>query len=302
MNAQVSKRRWPAATAAGATLLAFGASLLTPTGAEHGHPVATSPIEAASVVLTRLAATVTNAAADTDPGAYSYVEVRSWAPANIVAPGGGPAPIVVRRVQLWQDGQGNGRRLALDETNGCLLIEGDTTWTGRLIEGLVVPAQADRTSVLKLLLAGAAAGENKPVDVMAGVAGLAEEQALRRPVRATVLRLLAELPGLLVHEHARNRAGQVGVHVILPYTDAFGAPMRFGLAFDESTGVLQAAWTAVAGPPASTDPALDGAGVGLVRAHPAAVYRQYLTSGFTTSTTTPASACPSPLNSQPPHQ
>lgn len=327
MNAQMSTRRRRAVATAGAAvlLLTIGAILLAPTdtptartAAADGQrsPVPASPSEQpaasalsttaeetstaetpAAPVLTRLAATLTDASADTAAGAYSYVEMRSWVRASMIPPDGGLPPVEVQRVQQWQDGKGNGRRLAVDETGVCRSIEPDATWSGQPVDIRAVPAKTDRASVRKLLLAGAGPGADKPVDIMAGVAGLAEDQALRRPVRATVLRLLAELPGLLVREHARNRTGQVGLHVILPYTEAFGTPARYVLAFDESAGVLQAAWIVLTGPSTGTDPLLGPVGIALHRAYLETGYRQYLVSTFTISTTTPAGGCPSPSSS-----
>lgn len=147
----------------------------------------------------------------------------------------------------------------------------------------------------RLLQSGGAADEpNRPVDVLWGYAMLAERQALRRPVRAALLQLLAEVPDLMLREQTRDRAGRPGTALELLYSDDQGMTVRLTLVIDPATGALLAAFTGVAGTPTSPDPNLPADALRQYQAGVDADYRLYDAALYVATTDMPTAGCGGP--------
>ncbi|MEV6925564.1 CU044_5270 family protein [Dactylosporangium sp. NPDC051485] len=279
------------------------ASIPASPAATSGTPTPVSPVPARPVLLA-LADRLADAPADTAPGAYSYIETRSWANVNgLTGPIGSSMTFVqvVHYQQLWRDGHGNGRMTVMDETSGCEIESGSGSWSGnQQREFFGPPAVTDPVKLRQQLLAGS--GPSSPgsegVSLTGGVAGTAERETLRRPVRAAMLQLLADIPGLLVRQPVTDRAGRPGIDVILPYLAEQSTPTEHTLTFDPATGVLLASSYRLTGPSASSGSAQTDQNIAMFRASFDNAYRLYLTSTFTPTSSAPAPACV-PVTSSP---
>ncbi|MEV0944008.1 hypothetical protein AB0I90_27005 [Micromonospora wenchangensis] len=292
-------------TRTGTTLLA--ASLLLaacagPSANENpGPPPPTSspssaPPVPAGPVLTRLAATLTDAPADTTRGGYQYVERRTWYRDLIGPPGPTGWPERIRVDQLWRtDDAAKGRLVSVHlETHGCIPDDGESgSWAGRTGDRFDQPPPRQPDALRTHLLIAGGPGENRPQDIVGGVAMLYERHALTRPVRAAVLRLLAQQPGLLAQAGVTDRIQRPGTDLILPYTDRSGVPRRDILTIDARSGVLLAARSVITGPIPPQDPRLGPDFPTLIVAE-AANYRLYVDSRRTPNAHTPAAGCQQP--------
>ncbi|BCL14629.1 hypothetical protein GCM10017556_23680 [Micromonospora sagamiensis] len=258
-------------------------------------PRNSTPPVAAGPVLTRLADTLTDAPADTTSGDYQYVERRTWY-RDITGP---PGPMGwlerVRIDQLWRTGDAaNGRQVSVHiGASSCTPDGGDSSWTGRTGDRFDQPPPRKPADLRAHLLTAAGLDETGPEHIVAGVAMLYERHALTRPVRAAILRLLAQQPGLLVQTGVTDRVERPGVDVILPYTGRSGVPRRDILTIDATNGVLLAAHTAITGPIPPQDPSLGPDPNDMIIAE-AYGYRLYVDSRRTPDTRTPAAGCQHP--------
>ncbi|MEV4830572.1 hypothetical protein AB0K25_19905 [Micromonospora sp. NPDC049257] len=287
-----------------ATLLA--ASLLLaacagpPADVNPDPPPATSPPTSAppvpaGPVLTRLATTLGDAAADTTRGAYQYIERRTWYQ-QLIGPSGPTGwPERVRVDQLWRtDDAADGRQVSVHVDNGgCVPDGGDSNWAGATGDRFDQPPPRQPDALRTHLLIAGRPEEDRPQDIVGGIAMLYERHAPTRPVRAAVLRLLAQQPGLLVQAGVTDRVQRPGMDLILPYTDRSGVPRRDILTIDAHSGVLLAARSAITGLIPPLDPRLGPHFPGLIIAE-AANYRLYVDSRRTPNTRTPAAGCQHP--------
>ncbi|MFC4070291.1 CU044_5270 family protein [Actinoplanes subglobosus] len=79
--------------------------------------------------------------------------------------------------------------------------------------------------------------ENGPYETIVAVTDLARERLLIPAVRASVLRIVAELPGLTYDGTVTDRAGRTGAAFSVT-TDDSGLPTRHTLVVDPATGAL----------------------------------------------------------------
>lgn len=279
-------------------LLAACAEPTAGVNADPSVPMTTpnsAPPIAAGPVLTRLADTLADAPADTTSGAYQYVERRTWYRRIIGTPGPNGWPERVRIDQLWRtDDAASGRQVSVHvAADGCTPDGGEASWTGRARDPFDQPPPSKPAELRARLLSAAGPGEHEPEHIVGGVAMLYERQALARPVRAAVVRLLAGQPGLLVRTGVTDRVQRPGMDVILPYTDRSGVPRRDVLTIDATTGVLLAAFSTIAGPIPPQDPSLGPDAREAIIAE-ADSYRLYVDSRRTPDTHTPAAGCEHP--------
>ncbi|WP_431893347.1 hypothetical protein [Micromonospora haikouensis] len=260
-------------------------------------PRSSTPPVPAGPVLTRLADTLTDAPADTTRGDYQYIERRTWYRDIIGPPGPTGWPERVRIDQLWRtDDADDGRQVSVHTgTGGCIPDGGDDSWAGGAGDRFDQPPPRQPATLRTRLLAAAGPGETGPEHIVGGVAMLYERHAPTRMVRATVLRLLAEQPGLLAQTGVTDRVQRPGVDVILPYTDRAGVPRRDILTIDATSGVLLAAHSIITGPIPPQDPRLEPHAADVIIAE-AAGYRLYVDSRRTPNTHTPAAGCQHPTS------
>lgn len=105
-----------------------------------------------------------------------------------------------------------------------------------------------------------------------------------------MLRLLANIPELLVRQPVTDRASRTGIDVILPFLAEANIPIEHTLTFAPDTGVLLASSYRVTSPPASTGPAQRDTYIAL-RASFDNTYRLYLTSTYTPTSNAPPAGC-----------
>ncbi|MEU9510892.1 hypothetical protein AB0D32_31970 [Micromonospora sp. NPDC048170] len=239
---------------------------------------------------------LSDAPADTTSGAYQYVERRTWYRDIIGPPGPAGWPERIRFDQLWRtDNADSGRQISVHvATDGCTPYDGDSSWTRRSpADPFDQPPLRSPAGLRAHLLLAGGPEDLLPQHIVGGIAMLYERQALTRPVRAAVLRLLAEQPGLLVRAGVTDRLHRSGLDVILPYTDGSGVPRRDILTIDASTGVLLAAYSTITGPIRTLDPRMGPDGEAVMLAE-AASYRLYIDSRRTPTTRVPAAGCQHP--------
>ncbi|MGV9976512.1 hypothetical protein ACWDUH_02400 [Micromonospora wenchangensis] len=258
-------------------------------------PPNSAPLVPAGPVLNRLADTLADAPADNTRGPYQYVERRTWYRRIIGSPGPAGWPERVSVDQLWRtDDAADGRLVSVDVSGGtCTPDGGSGTWTGQTGDRFDQPPPSQPAALRTHLLLTAGPGENHPQHVVGGIAMLYERHAPTRPVRAAVLRLLAEQPGLLAQTGVTDRIGRPGIDVILPYTSRSGVPRHDILTIDEHSGALLAAYSAITGPIPPQDPRLGPDYPATIIAD-AAGYRLYVDSRRTPNTHTPAPGCQHP--------
>ncbi|MEV4826817.1 hypothetical protein AB0K25_00595 [Micromonospora sp. NPDC049257] len=268
---------------------------VNPTPPGPTTPPSSTPPVPAGPVLTRLAGTLADAPADTTRGDFQYVERRTWYRDVIGPPGPTGWPERVRVDQLWRtDDAADGRLVSVHvESGSCIPDGGSGSWAGRTGDRFDQPPPRQPDALRTHLLIAGGPGETRPQDIVGGIAMLYERHALTRPVRAAVLRLLAEQPGLLAQSGVTDRVGRPGMDVILPYTNRSGVPWRDILTIDEHSGILLAAHSVLAGPIPPQDPRL-GPDFPAVIIAEAASYRLYVDSRRTPNTHTPAAGCQHP--------
>ncbi|WP_173079940.1 hypothetical protein [Phytohabitans rumicis] len=212
------------------------------------------------------------------PGRYAYLQVRQDSHDPDILPGHtGPLGRHVVRTHRWRGPGGEGRQVSFELTAGCRQINADTRWN-RDMPGWVDEPLADDPAMLRRQLPGRA---GTPTDVIADLAALLENHYASTPVRATVLRLLAETPGLLLApttSGGRTTVAVSAMDVDLPQPDR---TVRYTLTFDARTGQPVAYQTAFLDP--GSVPAYERATTELTHTW------QQVTR--TTSTTTPAVGC-----------
>jgi len=227
------------------------------------------------------------APADASRGPYSYLESRQWG--NQAFPdAGGRLPPSVQRIQWWRTVAGAGRSVTWDETDGsCRQEGGDTRTSGGMdgpagIDGRIA---ADPAGLRRQLLAGSLPEERSPRHLVSAIRYLPDWAYLDRTVRATILRLLAELPGLQPLTRVTDRAGRAAVRVAVRDTDTMGTVLDIVLLLHPTSGHLLAGYDEIVGKPASQDPMY------LASLHG---YRLYLDQRRTPSTEQPAAGCARP--------
>jgi hypothetical protein len=197
--------------------------------------------------------------------------------------------------ELWRSPDGSrGRQLATPYDNGSCTPGDDSTWNDNRYHVSFrphAPANIDVKRLRALLVSGAGRDPAKPVDVLAGIAGTYEEDVAEKPVRAAMLRILAEQPGIVAREGATDQLGRTGVLVSLPYVDAQGVTSQHHLLLERSTGLLISAYETITGPlPTSFDPRLGpDAASGIIASHDGT--RLYLESRYTDDAAGTAVGC-----------
>lgn len=204
---------------------------------------------------------------------------------------GAESPLVVTLHQMWRSPDGSkGRRLSAQYDNGKCTPDDDSTWNDKRYQESFRPhasADMDMKRLRSLLVSGAGRDPVKPVDVLAGIAGTAEDDVVDKHVRAAMLRILAEQPGLVAREGATDQLGRTGVLVTLLYVDSEKVKSQYHLLFRQTTGELLSTYETLVELPATFDPRLGpDAAASAIAAHDGV--RLYLDSRYATLDTAAA--------------
>ena len=226
------------------------------------------------------------APADASRGPYSYLETRQWGH-QAFPDAAGRLPPSVQRIQWWRTLAGAGRSVTWDETNGCRQEGGDSRTSGGMegpsgIDGRIA---ADPAGLRRQLMAGSLPEERSPRHVVSAIMYLPDWGYLDQAARTTILRLLAQLPGLQPLTQVADRAGRPAVRVAVRDTDTLGTVLDVVLLLHPASGQLLAGYDEVVGTPANQDPMY------LASLHG---YRLYLDQRRTPSTEQPAASCARP--------
>ncbi|GAA4471741.1 hypothetical protein GCM10023170_090540 [Phytohabitans houttuyneae] len=227
------------------------------------------------------------AASDVSRGPYSYLETRQWGH-QAFPDGDGRLPPSVQRIQWWRSLAGAGRQVTWDETDGgCRQDGGDTRTSGGMEgpAGIAGRIAADPDRLRRQLMAGSLPQERRPRHVVSVIMYLPDWGYLDRSARTTIVRLLAEQPGLQPLTGVTDRAGRPAVRVAVRDTDSLGTVLDVVLLLHPVSGQLLASYDEVVGAAANTDPNY------LTNLHG---YRLYLDQRRTPTTQQPAAGCAGP--------
>ncbi len=190
-----------------------------------------------------LAEHVANSGDETESGRYTYVHIRDWAFAT-------PAMAVFdEQVPVAADGSGRevrqrypdqpARPLPHPATGRPVRVETEDHPVGGYPRSLPDPPSPD-PSVLAAQPDCINARANSPQSVLRAIANLYRDTASSTPVRATMLRLLAQTPGLAVDGQVTDRADRSGIAVSIDSDTPHLDPHIGVLLADEATVLVKA--------------------------------------------------------------
>ena len=282
--------------ACGAPPSAPGAAPATSAGASPS-PTSVGPRLPAKPVLLDLAGRLTDTPADQTSGGYLHTtRVNIYRDITYPQTNGAESPLVVMAHQLWRSPAGDkGRELSARYDNGRCTPGDDSTWNDKRYQERFRPrVTADINRLRSLLSSGAGRTPAKPVDVLAGIAAAYEDDVIEKPVRAAMLQILADQPGLYARTAATDELGRTGILLGLPYVDAQGVKADYHLLLDPRTGTLLSTHETITPPlPATFDPLLGAdAAMSVIASHDGT--RLYLHNRYTPDTTATPVGCASP--------
>jgi hypothetical protein len=181
-------------------------------------------------VLSRLAGQAARIPAPAT-GAYAYVKVQSWQ--IDTGRSDPPSPVVPVVTQSWRTPAGTGRMVTFIRAPGA------TNATARVSApaGGSLPALSPNAATLAGQLAAAAPASDGAAREFVGFENLARRQPIPPAVEASILDLLARIPGVTNSGSVVDRDGRAGVAVSLD-SGASGGPIRYTLIFAPSSGRL----------------------------------------------------------------
>jgi hypothetical protein len=221
--------------------------------------------------------------ADAQRGPYSYVELRQWSLDIRRTPDkSGKFPPRLVTEHRWGRSDGAGREIVFKADDSECRRGEEAKWDADMPGPVDRDVLTDPVRLRTYLLDRMQPEERGPRGVIISVADLHRRQYADRSIRAAILRMLAELPDITLNHGVRDRMGRVGVSITLVAPDAQGTRIRYVLTLAPDTAALLAYEVSQVGPPALAEPSYL-AGLEL--------YRLYLTSGRTTTTTAPMPSC-----------
>ncbi|MDG4787648.1 hypothetical protein O7626_17175 [Micromonospora sp. WMMD1102] len=246
-------------------------------------PGPTSTPSGSGVQLLQMADRISAAPGDAQRGPYAYVELRQWSRDIRRAPDrSGKFPPLVVTVQSWGRSDGAGREMTFQVGDGGCRRGEEARWEAGMPGATDEDLPTDPVTLRTHLLKAKTPAERGPRDIVTSVADLHRTHYADRPVRAAILRILAELPGITLQHGVRDRMGRIGVSIALVEPDAQGTRIRYVLTIAPDTAELLAYEVVQTGPPVLAQPDYL-AGLEL--------YRLYLTSGRSTTTTAAVPSC-----------
>ncbi len=224
----------------------------------------------AQQVLLALSATAARLPAEvsTPRTPYAYVHRQEWhLPA---AKRGQPPPSMALPTvtESWLRPDGSGRVLSTTKKP-----KSSTTNDMVIPAGHPLPALSGSQATLAGRLGMGYPSPTPPARQFMEFAALADGQPVSPPVQATLLKLLALVPGVVNSGTVTDRRGRPGVAVSLE-SDYTGVETLYTLVFDQSTGALLEADQTLTGSPGNLD----------VPQGSVLSYTTYLTSGYVSST------------------
>jgi hypothetical protein len=219
-------------------------------GAGHGsvlvpiaYQITDNPPPAADH-LRALADTIADAPYDGRTGRYTYVHYKSWG-GVMQGTADGHEISYTEELQTWSAADGSGRirhtmlepeyrdeasRRAFEKATAPLIGRQNTDDLGPGMIGGGRPLPADRPTLTRRLNAG-----DGPAFVARTVADHYQSTAIPRPIRAEILRVLADQKGFVWRGTVTDRAGRPGVAITADEKD-----VQSILVFDPRTGALLA--------------------------------------------------------------
>ncbi|GIE78752.1 hypothetical protein Aph02nite_47020 [Actinoplanes philippinensis] len=236
-----------------------------------------------------LTAIAAKAAAAPDParvGDYEHLVIQSWGLWTQVDGEYVRSAVIPSRLESWRGPDNSGRRATRFEEPQFSSTGREWLWRAQNLfgDGLDPTSEDYRAGQFPAMWADLPPTgdvdawlhvghprENGPYETIVAVTDLARERLLTPAVRAAVLRVVAQLPGLTLDGSVTDRAGRTGTAFSVT-TDHSGLPTRHTLIVDPVTGVLlgyEQMLTTDAGKLAVRVPAVIG-------------YETYLTADWTT--------------------
>ncbi len=206
----------------------------------------TAPAQGAHEVLLGLAraAGQRSSSASASSGAYAFVGRQSWSLADQSTPGGRPARPLLRVIDSWRAADGSGHTETLVQTRG-----GRSQLVSATLPASVGPPSltGGQVAIAHRLHLGYPSREPLAEEFLV-FAHVSDAEPVPPAARASMLRLLARVPGLVDSGRVVDRLGRVGDAISI--TSAFTGPViRYTLVFDERTGALLEADRTLAGDP-----------------------------------------------------
>ncbi|MEH1130152.1 CU044_5270 family protein [Micromonospora sp. CPCC 206061] len=185
-------------------------------------------------------------------GRFEYVDVKLWA-LDLAAGGGRTAvQIVPQREQKWRSADGTGRLSVATlpaeppgtRSSGFPAGPPLATQVTEFSAGQFLPVVAEPvpTSVpaLRAALYARQPQINGPQSALRAVADLYRSQVVSMSARIAVLRVLADVNGVLYRGHVTDRLGRAGTAISVDSTNGTTGKNRDLLIFDDTTGQLLA--------------------------------------------------------------
>ncbi|MGC4812698.1 CU044_5270 family protein [Micromonospora sp. DT228] len=249
--------------AAGAAALALAAGVVTLEAVREPQPVwavtpamltygPASTTERADVRLRRLAEVAAAQPAPPRPaGTVEHLESANWFLNSSISGGRTTSAVVPQQWRSWRTDDDAGRmvrkelppvfrsdadRKEWQRRGGRVDSSRETTdyAAGEFTPGWPGPVPTDVATLREWLDAGSPPEE--PVQYLEDVAHLTGVRLLNPAQRATVLRLLADLPGITVTGTVTDRAGRAGEAYSIT-SDAHGLPAQYTVIVDPDSGV-----------------------------------------------------------------
>ena len=179
---------------------------------------------------------------------YAYVARRSWSLDDQPVAGGRPSRPLLRAIESWRAPDGSGRTVTIARTRSG----GLQTVTATLPAGIPPPSLGGgQVAIAHRLHLGHPSREPLAQQFLV-FTHVADVEPVAPAARASMLRLLARVPGLVDGERVVDRLGRTGQAISI--TSAFtGSTIRYTLVFDERTGALLESDRTLAGDPGALD-------------------------------------------------
>lgn len=208
----------------------------------------------AAALLQRLAGQVraSSTAQISADGRYLYVKTQSWSLSTRVDGRQVRSAVVPELREVWRAADGTGRLRITAAPPEFPSKESERAWkaAGRPVvrgeDAVYGPGRlllsypflvAEDAQGLRTQLAVGHPADNGPAEILVAVADLYREQTPNAQSRASVLEVVASVPGLQLLGRTSDRVGRSGVAVAVDSVMT-GLPTRFTLVFDERDGRL----------------------------------------------------------------
>lgn len=203
----------------------------------HNPEPGSSALRAREILL-RAAANADQQPDKTGRGKYRYVEVKSWSLMTAIIGQTvqySRSPLLTQR---WIAADGSGRvRTLIPEAHGPAVVRTNKVYGVHQLQMIWRSTLSANPQVLRHQLELAHPAELGDAETLVAIRDLYDEQPVRPPVAAAILKILAQLKGIRYRGTIVDRMGRHGFEVSLDsnMTDLLS---RCFLVFDKSTGQL----------------------------------------------------------------